>query len=330
MPLNGVSAIIPVAGVGSRLRPHTHTVPKALINVAGKPILAHILDDLMAIGVRRLVLVIGHMGDRIEGFVRAHYGQLDLVFVEQPERLGLGHAVHLAESAAAGGPVLIDLGDTILQADFSRLKVGGSSLLGVREVDDPRRYGIVELKDGRVVKLTEKPEHPTSNLAIVGFYFIQDSALLFECLRENISKDVRTKGEYQLTDALQRMIERGAVMEPLPIDAWFDCGSPETLLQANRELLDRQTQGTSIPGSVVRPPVSIAPDAVIENSIVGPHVTVAAGASLKSCSVKNSIINENARVEDILLDASVIGENALVRGNFKRLNVGDSSEVELS
>jgi len=330
VPLDRVSAVIPVAGVGTRLRPHTHTVPKALINVAGKPILAHILDDLAALGVARVVLVVGHMADRIEGFVRARYACMNPVFVQQPEPLGLGHAVHLARAAAEGGPVLIDLGDTIIRADLSRLGPSCPSQLGVMEVADPRRYGIVELREGRVVRLIEKPERPTSNLALVGFYYLRDSTLLFDCLDEVIRGGVRTRGEYQLTDALQRMLERGEPMQPLPVDAWFDCGSPERLLEANRELLELRGDGVDIPGSLIRPPVSIAPDAVVELSIVGPHVTVAPGAVLRRCSVQNSIINENARVEDIFLEDSVIGENALVRGKHKRLNVGDSSEVELS
>jgi glucose-1-phosphate thymidylyltransferase len=330
VPRNDVRAIIPVAGVGTRLRPHTHTVPKALINVAGKPILAHILDDLSKLGVARVVLVVGYMGDRIEAFVRREYPHLSPEFVEQPDPKGLGHAVHLAAKAAGGGPVLIDLGDTIIRADLSRLDGDPPSMLGVREVPDPRRYGIVELQDGRVARLTEKPENPASNLAIVGFYYIRNSALLFECLDDLIRRDVRTRGEYQLTDALQLMLERGEVMLPLPVDAWFDCGSPETLLDANRELLDRAGDGAVLPGSLVLPPVSIAPDAVVESSIVGPHVTVAPGVTLKRCSVRNSIINENARVEEIFLEDSVIGENAQVRGRHKRLNVGDSSEVELS
>ncbi|MBI5837238.1 MAG: NTP transferase domain-containing protein [Candidatus Eisenbacteria bacterium] len=330
MPLSDVRAIIPVAGVGTRLRPHTHTVPKALINVAGKPILAHILDDLSALGVGRVVLIVGHMGDRIETYVRRHYGHLETEFVEQPDPRGLGHAVYLARAAASGGPVLIDLGDTIIRADLSRLVPGAPSMLGVKEVADPRRYGIVELVEGRVKRLTEKPDKPASNLALVGFYYLKDSALLFECLDELIRRDVRTRGEYQLTDALQLMLERGETMLPLPVDAWFDCGSPETLLLANRELLDRGAPAPHLPGSIVVPPVFVAPDATVEGSILGPHVTVASGAVLRGCSVRNSIVNENAHVEDIFLEDSVIGERAQVRGRRKRLNVGDSSEVELS
>ncbi len=328
----GIKAIIPVAGVGSRLRPHTHTTPKALIYVAGRPILAHILDDLEKLGITDVVLVVGHMGEAIQEYVDEHYPHFKRAYVEQPERLGLGHAVRLTKDLVRGHPVFIVLGDTIFRADFSEILEGEDSRIGVKEVDDPRRFGIVEVKDGVATRVVEKPDQPTSNLAIVGVYYLRDSALLFDCLDDLVKRDVRTKGEYQLTDALEQMIERGHRIRPFTVDAWYDCGKTETLLETNRELLELSTNGTEPPqheGVVFVPPVAIDPTAVIERAIVGPHVSIAARAIVRDSIVTNSIVNGDAVVEHILLEGSVIGENAHVRGTYRHLNVGDSSEVRM-
>ncbi|MDI6808465.1 MAG: sugar phosphate nucleotidyltransferase [Candidatus Eisenbacteria bacterium] len=322
-------AVIPVAGVGTRLRPHTHTVPKALINVAGKPIVAHILDELVGLGITEVVLIIGHMGQRIREFVDSHY-KIQVSYVEQRERRGLGHAIFLAQKHIGDAPVLIVLGDTIFQADFSGIVDGQSSLIGVKAVPDPSRYGVVETSNGVVQRLVEKPDKPRSNLAIVGIYYLVNSKLLFECLGELIRSKVRTKGEYQLTDALELMIEKGEKIGVFPIEKWMDCGETETLLEANRELLNMNSKPCKIDSGIIIPPVAIDPSAKIENSIVGPHVSVAAFVSLKNSIVRNSIINERASVQDMLLDASVVGERSIVEGAFKKLNVGDSSEIQLT
>lgn len=327
------TAVIPVAGIGSRLRPHTHTVPKVLIQVAGKPMLAHILDEMRAIDVHEVVLVVGYMGDRIRHFVDRYYGDLSVRYVEQPDREGLGHAVHLTSQVVDHDrPLLIVLGDTIFRADFEQVVSSSISLIGVREVEDPRRFGIVEVdQQDRVTKLVEKPQHPTSNLAIVGIYYITATAQLYQQLAQLIEQGIRSRGEFQLTDALAMMVAGGDPLGVFTVDGWFDCGQPETLLATNRELLDLQGgNGPREHGSgVIVPPVAIAESATVINAIIGPHATVAAGAVVRNSIVRNTIINESAIVEDALLDASVIGDHAVVRGSFKKLNVGDSSEVEV-
>jgi glucose-1-phosphate thymidylyltransferase len=322
-------AVIPVAGVGSRLRPHTHTVPKALINVAGKPMLAHILDELISIGVTDAVFVVGHMGDQIRDYVESHY-KFNATFVEQPDRKGLGHAVYLTREVVGDRPVLIILGDTIFRADFRGVLSAGVSQIGVKEVEDPRRFGVAIVRDGLVTELIEKPDQPVSKLAIVGIYYIAHSKLLYDSLAEMIRGELTTKGEYQLTDALQMMIGKGETMKVFPVEGWYDCGKTETLLATNRDLLDLESVPREFPGSLVVDPVAIDPSALVINSIIGPYVTIAAGATVKNSIVRNSIINENASVEDILVEASLVGESAAVKGSFKKLNVGDSSEVELS
>lgn len=322
-------AVIPVAGTGTRLRPHTHTRPKVLLEVAGKPILAHILDELPRIGIRRAVLIVGYLGDRVRDWVRATYPGLDVVFVEQPERLGLGHAVSLAAPHAGAAPLLVILGDTIFEADLDRVLRGGVSAIGVKAVDDPRRFGIVETDgDGRVTRMVEKPDQPASNLAIVGIYYFAEGGPLFEALADLQARGVRTRGEFQLTDAMQQLIEKGARLETFPIEGWYDCGKTETLLETNRVLLDRQGTVPEVPGSVVTGPVAIAADAVIERCVIGPHVSIGARARLRNTVIRDSIVNEGACVEDALLEGSVVGAEAQVRCGFRRVNVGESSEVQ--
>ena len=323
-------AIIPVAGVGTRLRPHTHTLPKVLLHVAGKPILAHILDDLPGLGITEAVLIVGYMGDLVREYVVRHYPGLKAHFVEQPERLGLGHAVSLSAVHVDDQPVLIILGDTIFEADLRGVLAGPTHSIGVKAVDDPRRFGIVETdRNGRVTLLIEKPERPASNLAITGIYYFTHAAPLLAALDEIQRKDIRTKGEFQLTDAMELMVQNGEVLTTFPVAGWYDCGKTETLLETNRILLDKRVDGKGVEGSVIHAPVSIAPTAVIENCILGPHASIAAGARLKNAVVRDSIINENAIVEDILIESSVVGESAIVRGAFKRLNVGHSSELRI-
>ena len=322
-------AIVPAAGVGTRLRPHTHTVPKALVNVAGKPILAHILDALVQQGIQRVVLVVGYMGDSIRTFVERRYPGI-AECVDQPERLGLGHAVALTRDRVPAGPILIVLGDTIVQTDYGRFLHGERVVLGVKAVDDPHRFGIVRVLDGRVVELIEKPEHPPSNLALVGLYYLPDAAVLQARLGAVIEHGVLTKGEYQLTDALALMLRDGVEMATEMVDGWFDCGKPETLLSTNEYLLRLAPRNPELPGVLIRHPVSIDPTARVTHAIIGPNVSIASGAVVADSIVRDSIVNENAEVRDMVLEGSLVGENAIVRGNFQRLNVGDSSEVDLS
>ena len=321
-------AIIPVAGVGSRLRPHTYMLPKVLLNVAGKPILAHIIDKIQEEGIRSATFVVGHMSEKITEYVAQAYPALQADFVEQEERMGLGHAIHLSRHALSDEPVLIILGDTIFDVNLGPVLGGKISSLGVKEVDDPRRFGVAEMRDGRIERLVEKPEHPVSRLAIVGLYYITHPRLLGSCLEEMVAKDVRTKGEYQLTDALQMMIDRGERMTTFPVEGWFDCGKPETLLSTNRALLEKKSVSRRIDGVVVNEPVYIASSAELSNCIIGPYTTVGDRARISESVVRNSIIGEDASVLKALLDNSIVGNGSVVKGGYKRINVGGSSEID--
>ncbi|HHV55938.1 MAG TPA: NTP transferase domain-containing protein [Firmicutes bacterium] len=327
-----MQAIVPVAGVGTRLRPHTHTVPKALVSVAGKPILGHILDQLLPLGITEVVLVVGYLGDKIVQYVSSHY-DVHVRYVEQEERLGLGHAIYLTREAVRGDePVLIVLGDTIFRADLRPVLAGTTNALGVKEVPNPQSFGVVELdpnRTNRVRRLVEKPANPPSNLAIVGLYYLQRPALLFEALAEVIRRDQRVKGEYQLTDGLQYMLEAGEEFSTFAVNDWFDCGNPKTLLETNHVLLSENGTPYSSPDSVVIPPVSIAPSARLHHAVVGPYVSVGEEAEIIHAVVKESIINEGARVANVVLSDSVVGEHAVVEGTFTSLNIGDSSEIHI-
>ncbi|HEX9615631.1 MAG TPA: sugar phosphate nucleotidyltransferase [Bacteroidota bacterium] len=320
-------AIIPVAGVGSRLRPHTYTVPKVLINVAGKPIIGHIMDKIIEHGVDEATIVIGYLGDKIRDYILAHYS-IKVDFVEQEERLGLGHAIFLSRHTFSRDPILIILGDTIFDADLRTMMSGEYSALAVHTVEDARRFGVAETKDGFITKLVEKPEEPKSNLAVVGLYYVKQPQVLIESLKDMIKKNVRTKGEYQLTDALQMMIDRGEKMKTFDIQGWYDCGKPETLLSTNKTLLASMPVPKPIPGVVLQPPVFVSPKATVRNSVIGPDATVAEGAVVENSVIRNSIISEDARVANALLEDSIVGSNAIVRGSYKRINIGDSSELE--
>jgi glucose-1-phosphate thymidylyltransferase len=320
-------AIIPVAGVGSRLRPHTYTVPKVLLNVGGKPIIGHILDDIIESGFTEATIIIGYLGDMIKEYVLKHYS-IKVDFVEQEERLGLGHAIYLSRHTFSRDPILIILGDTIFDVDIKAMLASSHTALGVKKVEDPRRFGVAETNNGLITRLVEKPENPASNLAVVGLYYIKQPQILVECLKEMIKTNSRTKGEFQLTDALQMMIDRGEKMETFNVEGWYDCGKPETLLSTNQHLLSLLPAPTAIQGVVTLPPVFISQEATVRNSIIGPFSTIAEGATVENSIIRNSIISEGATVSETLLQDSIVGNNAIVRGIYKRINIGDSSELE--
>jgi glucose-1-phosphate thymidylyltransferase len=323
-------AIIPVAGIGTRLKPHTYSTPKVLLNVGGKPIIAHILDKLLEEGINKSTFVIGHLGDKIEEYIEKNYPSMKSSFIEQEKMEGLGHAIYTAIPTFDDEEIFIILGDTIFDVDLKNVFKNKISSLGVKEVEDPRRFGVAVLKNGFIEKLVEKPQTPVSNLALVGLYYVAHKKALINCLNELVEKDIRTKGELQLTDALQIMIEKGEKVTTFPVEGWYDCGKPETLLSTNQFLLNKKSFFKKRDSVVINQPVFIAEDAEIMNSVIGPYTTIASGCRIKECIIKNSIIDSNSQVEKALLDNSIIGSNAFVRGTYKRLNSGDSSEVDFN
>ncbi|MCS7246217.1 MAG: sugar phosphate nucleotidyltransferase [Thermomicrobium sp.] len=322
--------VIPVAGLGTRLRPHTWSKPKPLVTVAGKPILGHVLDRLLRLPLDRVVFVTGYLGEQIEQFVRQHY-RFDAVFVEQPEPLGQSHAL-LQASGLVDGPTLVVFPDLIFDANLEAL-VGcpWDGVVFVKEVDDPRRFGVVIVESGRIVRLVEKPTDPVSRLAVVGVYYFRSFADLLEAIEEQIAMDRRRGNEYYLAEAIQILIDRGRTIVPQPVTVWEDCGTVDALLQTNRFLLDRRAEPPpAIPTSVVVPPVVIDPTATIEHAVVGPYVSIGPHAVVAHAIVTDSIIDEGARIENVMLHRSIVGRQARVRGDFLRVNVGDSSEISFA
>lgn len=323
-----INVIIPAAGVGTRLRPHTYTVPKALLPVAGKPILAHILDRIARLdNLGTVRIIVGFFGEQIEDYVKRAY-DLPVRFVRQDELLGLGFAVHLAlADTPDDSPVLVVLGDTILDVDLVQFVTGTDDTLGVKAVDDPRRFGVVETDGVYITRLVEKPANPPSNLAVVGLYGIQSTRLLRQCLKDVIASSKTSAGEIQMTDALQFMIERGSRMRAMTVDGWFDCGKVETLLETNRYLLAKNSSGYELDGSLVIPPVYIAPSALVERSVIGPFVSIGDHARIADSVVKNSIIADAAQVSRCIMEESVVGAGAVVERQAEVLNVSKSSST---
>jgi glucose-1-phosphate thymidylyltransferase len=322
-----MKAIIPVAGEGTRLRPHTHTTPKVLVYVAGKPILGHILDSLLGVGVDELVLIVGDRGEKIIDYVTHEYN-FRVHMVNQARRLGLGHAIYLARDFMNGDPALMVLGDTVFKSNFEGVLEGGVTSIGVKEVEDPRRFGVVEMNGKHIKGFIEKPDKPVSNLAIVGLYYIHDTSHLAHALEKLIvEQDRKTKGEYQLTDALQIMLREGVTMTTFPVEGWYDCGKAETLLETNRILLHEKSRTVKAPGCIIREPVYISDNVELSDSIVGPNVSIAAGSRIEGSIVEDSIINKNSVVKTAMLKGSLLGDNSLVEGAFQSLNVGDSAQI---
>ena len=252
----------------------------------------------------------------IREYVARAYPSFRAVYVEQEERKGLGHAIYITRDTLNEEPLLIILGDTIFDVDLKPVLAGKTSSLGVKEVDDPRRFGVAVTERGRVTRLVEKPEQPVSNRALVGLYYITNPALLIASLQELVDRDIRTKGEYQLTDALQLMIEKGEPMTTFPVEGWYDCGKPETLLSTNQVLLERLPAHGGLPGVVVNDPVYIAPSATVRDSVIGPNTTIGDNAVVIESVVRNAIVSENAEVKRALLEDSIVGNGAVVRGSF--------------
>jgi glucose-1-phosphate thymidylyltransferase len=322
-----MKVIIPLAGKGTRLRPHTFSKPKPLLRVAGKAVLGHILDKLRPLDVEEIIFITGDMQEQIEKYVSKNY-DYPARYIKQKELLGDGYAINMA-SEYIKDDVLIIFVDTLFQTDLSKIKdIKSDGALWVQEVDDPRRFGVVVLENNHIKEIVEKPDEPVSNLAIIGLYYIKNSKLMFHCLDEIIKTDIRSKGEFRLADALGLMIKNDAKLEALEVDKWLDCGKPETLLSANKYLLsDGFSKEAKTKDSVIINPVYIEDNVTIENSIVGPYASVASGCVIKNSIVKDSIVGERAVIGNAALNKSLIGDNAIIKDTFRKLNVGDNSEI---
>lgn len=329
-----MKAIIPVAGAGTKLRPHTYTQPKALIPLAGKTVLSIIIDQLIEGGITEFVFVVGYLGEKIQDYVTANYPQITAHFIAQTDRQGIGHAIRLTRSVVNGDEAMIVLGDTICDYNVKAVIDSDVSMIGIKKVDDPRSFGVAELcDDAEISHVVEKPHIPKSNMALVGIYKIKETNMLFECLETNISQGIRTHGEYGITDAIDCMIKKGAAFKAFKVDAWFDCGKRDSLLESNATLLKKfgakAEPSPAYENTVMIQPVSIGRGCAIKNSIIGPNVTIGDNTNIDSSIVKNSIIGAFSNLFDIVLDDSLIGSDTVIRGETRTLNIGDNTDIDL-
>lgn len=333
-----MKAIIPVAGAGTKLRPLTYTQPKALIPIAGKTILGVIVDQLIEAGVTEFVFVIGYLGEKIQRYIDKTYPQLTCTFVTQNDRRGTGHAIWLTQSAVQEDEVMIVLGDTVCDYNVKDVLNSKISQIGVRKVDDPRGFGVAELNDkDMVVKMVEKPLIPKSNMAIVGIYYIKETAAMYAALNRHMNDRADENGEYHFTNALQHMIEEGIPLQAFRVNNWFDCGKKETLLSTNAILLKQmedehpeKQKNLSFDDTVIIHPVNIAEGCQIRHCIIGPNVTIGEYTKMESSIVKDSIIGSYAELQQVVLNSSIIGNDAYVRGLSQSLNIGDNTEIDLA
>jgi glucose-1-phosphate thymidylyltransferase len=328
-----VKVIIPLAGKGTRLRPHTHTTPKPLLRVGGRPVMSYILDDLLELGVSEAVFITGYLKEKIEAYVGAEYPQITAHYVEQPEQNGTAGAVQLAEPYI-DEDVLIIFVDTLFDADLSLVKRLPSEQAGViwaKEVEDYQRFGVILTDDDQnMTRIVEKPTDPISKLANIGLYYIRDWELLFRGINATMTGPAGKSGEYYLTDAFQYMIDHGAKIRVEEVNGWYDCGQLETLLDTNRHLLetgrDRQPDGCR--NSRIIAPVRIAEGVKVEDSQIGPNVTIEAGTVVRGAQLRNTIVGAASTLEQVQLHDSVVGDRVLLRGVTGAVSIGDDTQVD--
>jgi glucose-1-phosphate thymidylyltransferase len=327
-----MKVVIPLAGFGTRLRPFTYTKPKPLINVAGKPVLGHLLDKITGLDISEYIFIVGHLGDQVADYVNTQY-KLPAQFIEQKEMLGQAHAIWLAREYLDAEPAFILFVDTLFEADLSTLgKTDSDALIFVKEVDDPRPFGVVTLDEKQYITgFVEKPKTMDNRLAVIGLYYFKNAQPLIDSIQELMDRKIMTKNEYFLADAMHLMVQSGCKFRVQTVSTWLDCGRPDTVLETNRYLLENGHDNSAEYGdslsAIIIPPVNIHPSAEIQGSVIGPHVTIAANCTITNCLVRNTIIDEGATCKDTLLEQSLVGRNAHVEGRYRMVNVGDSSSI---
>jgi glucose-1-phosphate thymidylyltransferase len=333
-----MKVIIPLAGYGTRMRPHTWSRAKPLLNVAGNTIIGHLLDLMSDILTEEVIFVVGYKGEEIEAWIRENYPQLNAHFVVQEEALGQAHAIWMCREFLDEGEVLVAFGDGIVDADFAHIpEPAVDGILLVQHMEDPRTFGVVVTDEaGFVTDFIEKPETTEYKDVIAGIYWFKNGRTLHRALQTVIDENRQTKGEYYIVDVYKVMLEEGAKIITKPTRNWLDAGKPDFILNANQRLLSlgRGTTPDAIERSyaedfTVIPPVFIHEDAWIETAVIGPYATIEAGVTVKNAIIRNSIIDANAHVENCILTDSLVGENATIIGKSQTLFIGDDSIVNL-
>ncbi len=329
--------VIPMAGYGTRLRPHTWSRPKQLISLAGKSVLSHLFDMFETLPDPdnvEFVFIVGYLGEKIEAYMNQEHPEYKVHYVTQEEMRGQSHAIYLAKEFLSG-PMLMVFADTLIETNLSFLGTNPSDVIAwVKPVPDPRRFGVTEIgSDGYVKRLIEKPKEMYNNLAVVGFYYFKESTQLVSAIEEQMNRAVQLKGEFFLADAINIMLERGAQMTTQRVDVWLDAGTAEAVLETNQYLLenghDNSVEVNRRSDVTVIPPVFVHPSADVRNSVIGPYTSIGANCIINNCVIRESILENNASVTDIVLTRSLFGQHTCVTGNPRSFNVGDNSEITL-
>lgn len=327
-----MKVIIPLAGKGTRLRPHTYATPKPLLHVGGRPVMSYILDDLKQLGVQEIVFITGYLKEAIEEYIRTDYADFTAHFVEQKVQDGTAGAVKLAEPYVDSDCLIIFV-DTLFDADLSlvrRLPEDVAGVIWAKEVEDYQRFGvIVKDDDGNMKRIVEKPADPISKLANIGLYYIRDWQLLFQGIDATITGPTGKTGEYYLTDAFQYMIDHGAKIRVEEVEGWYDCGQVESLLETNRWLLENGRGRKPVGGTRVRvkQPVRIEEGVTLENVEIGPNVTVESGSTIRNSTLVDSLVGRRTEITGSRLRASLVGTDVTIRNVNGTANVVDHSEL---
>jgi glucose-1-phosphate thymidylyltransferase len=322
-----MQVIIPLAGKGTRLRPHTHLTPKPLLKVAGRPVMDWVMDRLEGLNIEELIFITGHLKEQVETYARSRYA-IPSRFIEQKVQDGTAGAINLARPFVHG-PVLIIFVDTVFEADLTLInRTDADGIIWAKEVEDYQRFGVVVTdRDGFMTKIVEKPSTPISKLANIGLYYIRDVESLWKGIDATLAAPAN-KGEYYLTDAFQWMIEHGRKILTAEVGGWYDCGKLDTLLETSETLLRQgAARRREFPGVTIRDPVLIEDGVTIERSTIGPNVTLEAGTRVSGSTLTNVIAGANSSITDATLDRSVLGNRVTLVGIKGSVTLGDDAEV---
>ena len=328
-----MKVIIPLAGKGTRLRPHTHITPKPMLRIAGKPVIDYVMEDLQKLGgVEEVIYITGHLKEKVEDYARSKY-PFRSVFVEQKEQRGTADAIALARPYV-DQPVMIIFVDTIFDADLSVIKkTKADGIIWVKEVEDYQRFGVVVSdKDGNMTKIVEKPKDPISKRANIGLQYIENWKLMFDGI-DHVMRQPPNKGEFYLTDAFQYMVDKGAKLKVIDVEGWYDAGKLDTLIETNRIILEkrkmaRRPKGLPADAKIIDP-VYIEDGVTIKRSTVGPNVSINAGSVIEDSTLKDSIVGAKSKILKSKLHDSIVGDEVLLEGFSGDATVGDHSELRV-